>query len=129
MVRKVYQENYIKALGLLLIVLVFSILFYEILYLEKYGEALLIISIYCFCQSLMLFLRPITMALKAQEITRPFFIGHLWATLTMLVVGSLLIETYDYTGMAICFASAVGVFSIIIVGYYKKHNSVNTIVG
>lgn len=129
MVRKVYRENYIKALGLLLIVLVFSILFYKILYLEKYGEALLIISIYCFCQSLMLFLRPITMALKAQEITRPFFIGHLWATLTMLVVGSLLIEKYDYTGMAICFASAVVVFSIIIVGYYKKHNSVNTIVG
>jgi O-antigen/teichoic acid export membrane protein len=97
------------------------------LYVEKYGDALVIIIIYCICQSLMLFLRPITMALKALEITRPFFIGHLMATLTMLVVGSILIKKYDYIGMAISFASAIAVFSIIIVGYYKKNNAVNTI--
>ena len=127
MVVKVYRENYIKALGILLIILVFSLVFYEMLYVEKYGDALMIIIIYCICQSLMLFLRPITMALKALEITRPFFIGHLMATLTMLVVGSILIKKYDYIGMAISFASAIAVFSIIIVGYYKKNNAVNTI--
>ena len=127
MVVKVYRENYIKALGVLLIILVFSLVFYEILYVEKYGDALVIIIIYCICQSLMLFLRPITMALKALEITRPFFIGHLMATLTMLVVGSILIKKYDYIGMAISFASAIAVFSIIIIGYYKKNNAVNTI--
>jgi O-antigen/teichoic acid export membrane protein len=127
MVRKVYRENYIKALGVLLIVLIFSIVFYEILYIEKYGDALVIILIYCVCQSLMLFLRPITMALKALEITRPFFVGHLWATLTMFLVGSMLIKKYDYIGMAISFAAAIVVFSIIIIGYYKKYNTVNVI--
>ena len=46
MVVKVYRENYIKALGVLLIILVFSLVFYEMLYVEKYGDALMIIIIY-----------------------------------------------------------------------------------
>ena len=120
MVRKVYRENYIKALGLLLIVLVFSILFYEIIYVEKYGDALIIIIIYCICQSLMLFLRPITMALKALEITRPFFMAHLAAAIAMLLVGYISINKYDYVGMAISFFAAISMFTCVVIIYYRK---------
>ena len=120
MVRKVYRENYIKALGVLLIILVFSLVFYEILYVEKYGEALAIIIIYCVCQSLMLFLRPITMALKALEITRPFFMAHLAAAIAMLLVGYIAINKYNYVGMAISFFAAILMFTWVVIIYYRK---------
>jgi O-antigen/teichoic acid export membrane protein len=120
MVVKVYRENYIKALGILLIILVFSLVFYEILYVEKYGDALVIIIIYCICQSLMLFLRPLTIALKALEITRPFFMAHLAAAIAMLLVGYIAISKYDYVGMAISFFAAILMFTCVVIIYYRK---------
>lgn len=120
LVRDLYSKNYKKTLMLILAVFVFAIVFYSILYESKYGSGLFLIVIFLLVQLLLFFIRPISIALKAIELTYPFFIAHIVALLTMIVIGYFLISIFDFYGMALSFLMSNLSYSLILIYFYYR---------
>lgn len=120
LVTSIYKKHSLKVVGLLLLVFVFAMVFYQLLYFEKYGQAFLIISLFTLSQLVLFMLRPIIISLKSIEVTQPFFLAHLAAVLVMASFGYVIIRNYEYYGMAITFVVSNIVFTIVVTYFYWK---------
>lgn len=120
LVKSLYIKHYKKVLGIMILVFVFAIAFYQLLYLEKYGDGLLVITLFTLSQVILFMLRPLIIALKAIEITHPFFWSHFVAVIVMLGGGYILIINYEYYGMALTFLAANIFYSLTIAYFFMK---------
>jgi O-antigen/teichoic acid export membrane protein len=120
LVLKLYKKNYGKVLAILTLVFVFAIVFYQLLYVEKYGDAVFIILLYTLSQLILFMVRPLIISLKSIEVTHPFFIAHLAAVIVMLVFGYFLINKFEYYGIAYTFVASTFIFNCIVIYYYYQ---------
>ncbi len=120
LVKKLYRDNYKKVFILILLAFVFSVIVYDLFYGTKYGSGVLLIMIFSLVQLLLLFIRPISISLKAIEVTYPFFIAHGVAFAVMVSFGAFVISTYGYVGMALSFLLSNISYSLILVYFYRK---------
>ena len=120
LVKELYSKNYKKLVLLLIAVFVFAIVFYSLLYESKYGSGLFLIAIFSLVQLLLFFIRPISISLKAIEVTYPFFIAHIAAFITMIVLGYFSVSIYGYNGMALSFLMSNLSYSLILIYFYRK---------
>ncbi|OAB80226.1 hypothetical protein ULVI_05685 [Cochleicola gelatinilyticus] len=117
LVKQLFQKNYLKILGLIIGVFIFAVVFYSLVYKIKYGAGFFIIVLFTITQLLLLAMRPYIISLKSVEVTYPFFIAHIIAVLTMLGAGYVLIDRFEYTGMAATFILCNIMYAIVI-GYF-----------
>lgn len=117
LVKKLFQNNYLKIAGLILGVFIFAWVFYALVYEIKYGAGMVIIIVFTVTQLLLLAIRPFIISLKSVEVTYPFFIAHIVAVVTMLTAGYVLINRFEYTGMAITFILCNVMYAMVI-GYF-----------
>lgn len=120
LVKSLYHRNYLKIALLTVVIFVFSGLLYQILYYEKYGGALWMVAIFTLTYMLLLTIRPMIIALKSIELTRPFFYAHSMAVIIMLLLGYLLITNYEYQGMAMVYILSNLFFTGIVFYFYNK---------
>ncbi len=120
LVKSIYIKHSLKVFGIIVLVFVFAIVFYQLLYYEKYGEAFLIILLFTLSQLVLFMLRPLIISLKSIEITQPFFLAHLISVLVMLSLGYFLISSYEYYGMAVTFVGSNVVFTGLVIYFYWK---------
>ncbi len=120
LVKELYSKNYKKIVLLLIAVFAFAIVFYNLLYESKYGSGLFVIVIFTLVQLLLFFVRPISISLKAIEVTYPFFIAHIVAFITMIVLGYFLISVYGYNGMALSFLLSNLSYTLVLIYFYRK---------
>lgn len=113
-----YKKYYIKVILLILSVFVFTLVFYGFLFEAKYGSGLSLIIIFSLVQLLMFFIRPISISLKAVEVTFPFFIAHIFGFIVMIIFGYFFIKTFGYIGMALSFLLSNIAYSIILLFFY-----------
>ncbi len=117
-VKELYLKHFFKIVGVMLGVFIFAIVFYHLLYLEKYGDGLQIIILFTLLQLILFTLRPLIISLKSLEITYPFFWAHLWAVLVMLSVGYFFINRSGDFGMAMTYVLANVFFTVIVIYFY-----------
>ncbi len=120
LVKSLYAKNTVYVLLLMAIVFLFAIFFYNFLYEVKYGNGLLLITLFTLAQLAMFLVRPISIALKSLEITAPFFYAHLIALTSMLSVGYFAIKNYGYTGVALTYFMTIIVFVSVVYYFYSK---------
>lgn len=120
LVKSLYVKHTTKVLSLIVFVFVFAIVFYQLLYFDKYGSALWIIILFTFSQLVLFMLRPLIISLKAIEITHPFFWAHLSSVIVMLGLGYFIIRDYEYHGMAITFVASNVVFTGVVIYFYWR---------
>lgn len=120
LVKSLYAKHSAKVLGIIILVFVFAIVFYQLLYFEKYGSALLIIVLFTLSQLVLFMLRPLIISLKSIEITHPFFLAHLASVAVMLGLGYFIITDYEYYGMAITFVASNFVFTGVVIYFYWR---------
>lgn len=121
LINNLYKRNYLKIVALTVVIFVFSALLYYILYYEKYGSGLWMIALFTLVYMLLLVIRPMIIALKSIELTRPFFYGHSLAVIIMLLSGYLLIANYEYQGMAVVYIISNLFFTGIVFYFYNKN--------
>ncbi|MGI9527377.1 MAG: hypothetical protein ACR2MS_09745 [Weeksellaceae bacterium] len=96
-------------------------LVYDIFYQEKYGSGILILSIFWISQLVVVFLRPLSMALKAKEVSYPLFLAHLMALICLISLGTLFMYLWEDIGMSLGLFLAYLSSNITILYFYKKH--------
>lgn len=120
LVKSLYIKHSAKVLGIMVLVFVFAIVFYQLLYFDKYGPAFIIIILFTFSQLVLFMLRPLIISLKSIEITFPFFWAHAASVFTMLGLGYFIITDYQYYGMAITFLASNLVFTGLVAYFYWR---------
>lgn len=125
LVKSLYTRHSVKVLGIIVLVFVFAIVFYQLLYFEKYGSAFLIIVLFTLSQLVLFMLRPLIISLKSIEITHPFFWAHLASVFVMLGLGYIIITDYEYYGMAVTFVASNVVFTGVVIYFYWRKVIVN----
>lgn len=123
--RLVVKEFYSRFTFPLIIMFLLSIpvlyLAYDFVYEEKYGSGLYIIGILLLSQIVVIFAKPLSIALKAKEISYPLFIAHLTAILGLISLGSLFIYLWGDIGIAMTLFLAYFLSNAVILFYYKKN--------
>jgi len=120
LVKSLYVKHSVKVVGLIILVFVFAIVFYQLLYFDKYGSALWIITLFTLSQLVLFMLRPLIISLKSIEITHPFFWAHLASVIVMLGLGYFIIRDYEYYGMAVTFVASNIVFTGVVIYFYWR---------
>src|SRR5690606_17932297 len=82
---RIIKENYKKVLILFILSIPIGLLFYEMIYGEKYGSGTFVFFIFLLIQFLLVGIRPFTIALKSIENTSPFFVSHLIAVISLII--------------------------------------------
>lgn len=123
--RTVVKEFYSKFTSPLIIIFLLSIpvlyFAYHFVYEEKYGNGLYIIGILLVSQIVVVFTKPLSIALKAKEISYPLFIAHLTAVLGLISLGSLFIYLWEDIGIAMTLFLAYFLSNLVVLYYYKKN--------
>jgi O-antigen/teichoic acid export membrane protein len=116
---------YSKFTSPLLIVFLLSIpvlyFAYYFVYEEKYGSGIYIMGILLLSQAVVIFTKPLSIALKATEISYPLFIAHLMAILGLISLGSLFIYLWEDIGIAMTLFLAYFLSNLVVLYYYKKN--------
>lgn len=119
-VRAIFKENYLKFSLLFALAIPIGLLFYNIIYSDKYGEGVIIFFIFFTVQVLLLLIRPIGIALKALEKTKPFFTSHILAAFVMVSSFSLLVLCKIDYSIVLSIVAANIIYTIYIGWYYIK---------
>lgn len=82
---RAFKENYWKIGGLFLLAIPIGLFFYESLYGEKYGVGFVMFLIFWLVQLVLVIVKPLSIFLKSVESTKPFFISHALAAISILV--------------------------------------------
>lgn len=93
---------------------------YCILYEDKYGEGIIFILLVWLTQLIAMSTKPISIALKAKEVTYPLFYSHLFAAIAMLVFGGILIFIFDDFGFVLTLVLAFVIANVMNYIYYKR---------
>ncbi|MFA7444436.1 MAG: hypothetical protein WCY89_00680 [Flavobacteriaceae bacterium] len=123
--RIVVKEFYSKFTSPLIIIFLLSIpvlyFAYHFVYEEKYGNGIYIMGILLVSQIVVVFTKPLSIALKAKEISYPLFIAHLTAVLGLISLGSLFIYLWEDIGIALTLFLAYFLSNLVVLYYYKKN--------
>ncbi len=120
MTRRILNENGIKFSILFLFSIPIGLLFYDILYIDKYGSGTIVFLSFLLIQILLILFKPFSIALKSIEKTKPFFSSHLLAAATTVVclpIFQLFTVSYSIP-FSLIIANLMYVFYIFIV--YRK---------
>jgi len=119
-VRAIFKENYLKFSLLFALAIPIGLLFYNIMYSDKYGEGVIIFFVFFTVQVLLLLIRPVGIALKALEKTKPFFTSHILAAIVMISSFSLLVLCKIDYSIVLSIVVANIIYSLYIGWYYRK---------
>lgn len=119
-VKDFYKKFKFPLILLLLVSLPVLYLTYNWFYEGKYGDGTIILLIIWCSQFLTVMLKPLSMALKAMEITFPLFMTHIAAIISLLTLGVLFIYLWENLGIALAIFTAFLSSNIILFFYYKK---------
>ncbi len=124
-VMRIIKENYIKVLTLFILSVPVGLLFYEMIYGEKYGSGTVIFLLFLLIQLLLVAIRPFSIALKSIENTVPFFVSHLIAVVSLVIVVPVLIyaESSYTLPIGILIANIVYVLYIAFHYYLRNKNT------
>ena len=120
LVEEIYVKLYKKIFLLVFGAFFFALLFYNLFYGEKYGPGLFLLLIFATIQLLLFFVRPLVIALKSIENTRPFFLAHSVAVIVMFVFGYFAIGRYGHNAMAMTFLMSYLSFSAVVFYFYHQ---------
>jgi len=93
---------------------------YEWVYAEKYGSGFWILLIIWVSQIITVYLKPLSMGLKAKEITYPLYITHVAAIIILLTFGVLFIYLWNNIGLALAILAAFLSSNLVLVYFYNK---------
>ena len=124
MTKRIFSENMTKISILFLIAIPVGLLFYNLLYYDKYGSGIVVFMCFLLIQILLVFVKPCSIALKSIERTKPFFISHLLAiTVTLIFVPVFKIYTVSYSiPFSLILANCIYVLYIIFIYRRIKAN-------
>lgn len=108
-IRRVYLVSLPVALGYLVVVAALSGPLLRVLYGEKYGGYGGLLALSALAYGLAFVKGPVSIALRAKEVTRPVFLGYALSTLATFTLGLWLITQYGLWG-----AVAGGVVNAVI---------------
>jgi|SRR5690554_1167147 len=119
---KDFYSKYSLKLGILFVISipVFYIV-YELFYYEKYGNGIYIIAILWLSQMFVTFTRPLSMALRAKEISYPLFIAHFIALIGLILLGLLFMYLWKDIGISLALFLAYFLSNTTILYYFRKH--------
>lgn len=125
MVMRIIKENYKKILVLFVLSVPLGLLFYEMVYGEKYGSGTVVFFIFLLIQLLLVGIRPFSIALKSIENTSPFFVSHLFAVISLIIGVPILVhfESSHTLPIAILIANVVYVLYIGVHYYLRRKKS------
>lgn len=124
-VKEFYAQYTIGLLVIFLLSIPIIYFAYSFFYEEKYGNGMIIMAILWVSQLIVVFTRPLSMALKAKEITYPLFKSHLVALLGLIFAGSFFIYLWKDTGMSIALFLVYFLSGLTVMYYYKKQIQLN----
>jgi len=93
---------------------------YYLLYQDKYGGGILYIFLVWLTQLIAISTKPISIALKAKEVTYPLFFSHLFAAISMIVFGGVLIVFLNDLGLVLTLLLAFIVANFMNYIYFKR---------
>lgn len=93
---------------------------YYLLYQDKYGDGILYIFLVWLTQLIAISTKPISIALKAKEVTYPLFFSHLFAAISMIVFGGVLIVFLNDLGLVLTLLLAFIVANFMNYIYFKR---------
>jgi hypothetical protein len=118
---KDFYKRYTKPLIVIYIISIpVMYLAYCIIYEEKYGEGIIYILLVWLTQLIAMSTKPISIALKAKEVTYPLFYSHLYAAISMLIFGGLLIFVFEDLGFVFTLVLAFFTANLMNYIYYKR---------
>lgn len=122
---KVVKEFYQKYTLVLAIIFLVSLpvfyFVYDYYYFDKFSDGIYIIVILWLSQLVVVFSRPLSMALKAKEVSYPLFIAHALALFGLASLGILFMYLWKDIGMSLTLFLAYFLSNISIIYFYKKH--------
>tara|TARA_R110002050_G_scaffold295518_1_gene454458 strand:+ start:2171 stop:3355 length:1185 start_codon:yes stop_codon:yes gene_type:complete len=120
-VMRVFYKRYTKPL-IFIYILSIPVMYiaYCILYQDKYGDGLLYIFLVWLTQLIAISTKPISIALKAKEVTYPLFYSHLFAAISMIIFGGVLIIFLNDLGFVLTLLLAFIVANIMNYIYFKR---------
>lgn len=116
LIRGVFKENYKKALFLFVFAIPIGLAFFKFVYAEKYGSGHILFFMFLFLQFILICIKPITIALKCVEITKPFFVSHIIGVTGMIVVLSLFVYYKISFALPLSIMAAT-IFYVIFLAY------------
>ncbi|WP_179318729.1 polysaccharide biosynthesis protein [Winogradskyella helgolandensis] len=120
-VMKDFYKRYTKPLVMIYVVSIpVMYIVYYFLYQDKYGEGITYILIVWFAQLIAMSTKPISIALKAKEVTYPLFFSHLFGAISMLIFGVVLITLFNDIGLVLTLLFAFITANLMNYIYYRK---------
>lgn len=115
---RIIKENYKKVLLLFVLSIPVGLLLYEIVYGEKFGSGTVVFLLFLIIQFLLVAIRPFSIALKSIENTTPFFVSHLLAVISLIIVLPILIYFESSYTLALAILIANFVYVLYIAAHY-----------
>jgi len=117
-----YKENALRIILLFSAALPIGLYFYNIMYFEKFGNGFIIFLVFYIIQLALITIKPISIALKVIEVTKPFFVSHIIAVLSLLVFAPILLNKNNDIAMSIIFVIANFIYIYFIAySFYKNY--------
>src|SRR5690606_19858307 len=115
---RIIKENYKKVLILFILSIPLGLLFYDMMYGEKYGNGTTIFLLFLLVQLFLIGIRPFSIALKSIENTVPFFVSHLIAVISLIIVLPVLIYFESSYTLPLAILIANFVYVLYIAAHY-----------
>ena len=120
--KEYYKENTLKIFILFAAALPIGLSFYNIMYSDKFGNGLIIFIIFYLIQLVLIIIKPIAIALKVIEVTKPFFVSHIFAALSLLIFTPFLLSKNNAVSFSLIFVMAnIIYFYIIAHSFYLNY--------
>jgi hypothetical protein len=120
-VMKDFYKRYTKPLMVIYITAIpVMYIAYCILYQDKYGDGIAYILLVWLTQLIAISTKPISIALKAKEVTYPLFYSHLFAALSMLIFGGIFIIVFNDFGFVLTLVFAFMIANLFNYIYYRR---------
>ncbi len=120
LVNEFYTKLRLPLIAVFLLTLPMVYIVYNFVYEEKYGSGFWIILVIWLSQIITVYLRPLAMALKAKEITFPLFYTHLIASISLIVLGTVVISFFGNLGLALAIFIAFLSSNLVLIYFYRK---------
>lgn len=120
--KEYYKENTLRIFILFAAALPIGLYFYNIMYSDKFGNGLIIFIIFYLIQLALIIIKPIAIALKVIEVTKPFFVSHIFAALSLLIFTPFLLNKNNAVSFSLIFVIAnIIYFYIIAHSFYLNY--------
>lgn len=120
LIRTTYLENYKKIALLFILAIPIGLVFYNFLYIDKYGNGTIVFFIFLFIQFILICVKPFTIVLKCIEKTKSFFVSHLLAVIGMILTLLCVLYFSVYYAMPISIAIATLIYICVLFVFFNK---------